>query len=248
VDAVTQCEVVARLVQAAERGDGLLATYVNAWSLVQVEQDGGFGGLLDTFDICFADGIGVVYTLWLTRLRRIKKVTANEFFAFLFQEAANRGLSVGFVGSKPGVARTVADEMLRRFPNLKIQLCASGWLSSEAEKVLSEELRQVKPQILLVGRGQPLQEKWVQGIRALLPNAVILCVGGLFDYLSGNVRQTPRWIRRIGFEWLHRLVHNPRYWRMYVCGLPLLGFYIIKYYVKRSLGRPMIGTWKQTPG
>jgi N-acetylglucosaminyldiphosphoundecaprenol N-acetyl-beta-D-mannosaminyltransferase len=235
VDGVSATEVVARIVQAAERREGMTATYLNGWTLVQAERELEFSRLLGTFDLCFADGIGVVHSMFLTRLRRISKVTANDFGVLLFQEAANRGLKIAFIGSEEGVAQEVALQMQRRFPGLEIVFCSTGYLSCEQEASVLDHLKQLNPHIVLVGRGQPLQERWIEHCRSILPNTSFLCVGGLFDYLSGRVRQTPSWIRRIGFEWLHRLLHHPHYWYMYVLGIPLLYWHILKFQFIRAL-------------
>lgn len=233
VDGVTSTEVVARVVQAAERRAGITATYLNGWTLVQVERDAEFSRLLGTFDLCFADGIGVVHSMWLTRFRRITKVTANDFFGLLFQEAANRGLKLAFIGAEEGVTQTVALQMQQSFPGLEITFCSTGYLNREQESNVLDQLKGFDPHIVLVGRGQPLQERWVQQCRSFLPKTSFLCVGGLFDYISGRVEPTPTWIRRIGFEWLHRVLNHPHYWYMYALGIPLLFWYILKFQFTR---------------
>jgi N-acetylglucosaminyldiphosphoundecaprenol N-acetyl-beta-D-mannosaminyltransferase len=186
--------------------------------------------------------------MFLTRLRRISKVTANDFAVVLFQEAANRGLKIALVGSEEGVAHAVALQMQQRFPVLEIVFCSTGYLDHEQEASVLGQLKRLDPHIVVVGRGQPLQERWVEHCRRILPNTSFLCVGGLFDYLSGKVKQTPTWIRRIGFEWLHRFLHHPHYWYMYVLGIPLLYWHILKFQFKRALqatvpsqGRPHFG-------
>ena len=236
VDAVTSAELVARLVQAGERRTSLTATYVNGWSLVNAERDSIFCKSLAEFELCFADGIGVVYTLLLLKGMCLRKVTANDFCALLFQEAANRRLRVALVGAKEGVAQAVASKMRRDIPDLQVLLCSSGYLNTTEEENLVNALREVDAHIVLVGRGQPVQELWVQRCRKLLPNTVFLCVGGLFDYVTGQVRSTPIWVRRIGFEWLHRLVHHPRrYGYMYIYGIPLLLWYVSKHKLARMI-------------
>lgn len=236
VDAVSSTEIVARLVQAAELHTGFTATYLNNWSLVKAERDRAFRKALDEFEVCFADGIGVVYTLLLTRLSRIKKVTANDFYIPLFQELANRRLKVALVGAKEGVARMVARHAQCHFPGLQIVLCSTGYLDSAQESAVATDLVKTRPDLVIVGRSQPTQELWVQRCKTAMPKTVFLCVGGLLDYICGNVRATPLWIRRTGFEWLYRVIYHPeRYWFMYVWGIPLQLWYISKYQCTRIL-------------
>jgi N-acetylglucosaminyldiphosphoundecaprenol N-acetyl-beta-D-mannosaminyltransferase len=78
------------------------------------------------------------------------------------------------------------------------------------------------PDILLVGFGMPLQEKWIAENRAGLDASVIMTVGAAFDYLAGEVRRAPRWATTRGLEWLGRLLVEPhRLWRRYLIGNPL---------------------------
>jgi N-acetylglucosaminyldiphosphoundecaprenol N-acetyl-beta-D-mannosaminyltransferase len=186
VDGVASAELVARLVQAGERRTGLTATYLNGWSLIRAERDSNFRKSLAEFDLCFADGIGVAFTLFLTKLIRIKKVTASDFYVPLFQEAANRGLKIALVGGKEGVAQAVACQMRREIPGLQVVFCASGYLKSAEEEHVVNELRRLDPSIVIVERGQPTQELWVQKYKSLLPNTVFLCVEDLFDYISSH--------------------------------------------------------------
>lgn len=234
VDGVSESDLIDLILVNAESESGLAITYLTAWTLVQVERDPDFQELLQGFDIVYADGIGVVLALWLTTFRRIRKVTANDFFFELCVQAARRNLSVAFVGTQEGITDEVARIAREQIPGLEIKLTAKGYLTPPEESSVLQHLEREKPHIVLLGRGQPLQEEWVQQCRSLLPTTVFFCVGGLFDYVSGRVRHTPRWIRRCGFEWLHRLTFNfQTYWRIYVFGLPILFGYIARHNIRR---------------
>jgi N-acetylglucosaminyldiphosphoundecaprenol N-acetyl-beta-D-mannosaminyltransferase len=229
VDGVSSAEVVTRLVQAGERRVGMAVTYLHGWTLVQAVRDPEFSRLLGAFDICIPDGMGVVYCMFLTRFRRIKKVTANEFFGLLLQEAANRGLKIAMIGGGEETLQMAVARLRRTIPGLEIVFCSSGYLNREQEGAVLDQLKKIDPHLVFVGRGQPLQERWVLEFRRVLPNTSFFCVGGLFDYISGRIVPTPTWIRRTGFEWLHRLLHHPNYWHKYVLGIPLLFWHIFRF-------------------
>jgi N-acetylglucosaminyldiphosphoundecaprenol N-acetyl-beta-D-mannosaminyltransferase len=67
--------------------------------------------------------------------------------------------------------------------------------------------------VLLVAYGAPKQELWLDRNLAALGIPVGIGVGGVFNYLSGDVPRAPAWVRRLHFEWLHRLVTQPWRWR-----------------------------------
>ncbi len=73
-----------------------------------------------------------------------------------------------------------------------------------------EQVRAFAPDILFVGMGMPRQELWILNNLEALPNCVIFSVGAAFDYEAGAQAEAPRWMGRMGVEWLFRLVHDPK--------------------------------------
>ena len=233
IDSVTEPEVMARIIAAAEAHRGLTVTYLNGWTLVLTYQDRCFARELKQFDICYADGVGVIYALVLSCLKRVRKVTANNFFFSLCAEVERRGLSLALIGARPGIARELAGNLHARFPSLCLPVVGSGFLSQVEEEQMLQELREHGVRIVIIGRGQPLQERWALQLAKALPKTVIFCVGGLFDYTTGRVIPTPQWIRRLGFEWLHRFCCHPvTYWRYYLVGIPLFFLYILRHHLE----------------
>lgn len=66
--------------------------------------------------------------------------------------------------------------------------------------------------ILFVAFGSPKQEIWIAENLDKLPVRVAIGVGGAFDFVSGKVKRAPVWVRKIGLEWLFRLILQP--WRI----------------------------------
>jgi N-acetylglucosaminyldiphosphoundecaprenol N-acetyl-beta-D-mannosaminyltransferase len=115
----------------------------------------------------------------------------------------------------------------KRCPGLRVTGWRHGYFTAEEESVILEEINTLSPDILLVGMGMPRQELWANRHRRILNTRVIMCVGGALDIMSGKLTLTPDWIRRVGFEWLHRLIREPsRLKRM--MDLPRFMFAIIK--------------------
>lgn len=233
VDAITKEEIIARIISCAEKQKGYLVTYLTAWTLVLSMRNPKFGKLLTSFDLRCADGMGVVVSLFLTKFRRIKKVTLHDYYMLLIKEIANRKLKVALVGGAPELAERAAQRMRGIVPSLNICLCHHGYFSFfYEEQLLKNDLIKAKPHILFIGMSQPFQEQWINRTAKFLPNSVFICVGAFFEYITVKELQLPirmHWIRNVGFEWLWRLVHDPkRLWKRYLLGLPLLGFYILR--------------------
>lgn len=232
VDPVTQEEVQARIISSAVHRRGMFVTYLTGWSLVLSHKDPQFRQLLNAADLCYADGAGVVFSMLCSSFRRLKKVTANDFYFQFFEEIANRELSFALIGGEQGVADAAAARITERVPSANCVFRSSGYFSDETPVI--DKLLQLKPHVVILAMGQPIQEERAYRWSRLMPDTVFYCVGGLFDVISGRVTIPPVWVRHCGFEWLHRLVHSPRLlWRRYVLGIPILGLYILRSFFVR---------------
>ena len=97
-------------------------------------------------------------------------------------------------------------KMKKRYPNLKIAGFAEG-----TPRELLEEVKQSKPDAILVAYGAPAQEKWIAQYHTKIPSLRIgIGVGGTFDFWAGKTKRAPQWAQNIGIEWLWRLLQEPR--------------------------------------
>lgn len=85
------------------------------------------------------------------------------------------------------------------------------WREWTLRSGLIQQLAEFEPQIVLVGLGFPEQELWLEHFLKQIPTARIgMGIGGAFDFWTGVAKRAPGWMRLCGFEWLWRLVHEPR--------------------------------------
>ena len=124
-----------------------------------------------------------------------------------------RGLSHYFYGGGPGVAGQIADRLSARFPGLLVAgTFTPPFRELDAAEMdgLRSDIARGRPDIVWVGLGTPKQERFMAGPGRTLDAALLVGVGAAFDFLSGRVRQAPRWMQRSGLEWLFRLCTEPR--------------------------------------
>lgn len=168
------------------------------------------------------DGMSVVFAARLLGydVSGRHRVTYVDWIRPLAREAAAHGWRIFYLGSKPGVAARASVLLRREEPALQIRT-RHGYFdsrpgSAESAAVL-REIAAFRPHILMVGMGMPRQEIWVLEHLAQLEANVILTAGACMDYVAGVVPTPPRWMGRLGLEWLYRLKSEPRrLWRRYL--------------------------------
>jgi N-acetylglucosaminyldiphosphoundecaprenol N-acetyl-beta-D-mannosaminyltransferase len=159
------------------------------------------------------DGMPLV---WLSRLnghRFVQRVYGPDLMLALCELAAQRGYRNFLYGGLPGVADQLSQNLQKRFPGLQVVGTYSppfGQINAEEDQAIVERIKSSGAEIVWVGISSPKQEFWMASHLGNLGSAVMLGVGAAFDFHSGRKRQAPRWLQHTGFEWLFRLITEPR--------------------------------------
>ncbi|WP_088240331.1 WecB/TagA/CpsF family glycosyltransferase [Calothrix rhizosoleniae] len=153
-------------------------------------------------------------------IKREQRVTYADWIWPLMAKAAENNWRVFYLGSKPGVAEKGAARLRLKFPNLQIKT-AHGYINlpQDSHKSLStlETISKYQPHILIVGMGMPQQEHWILKNLPHIKSNTILTGGACIDYVAGAVPTPPRWMGKVGLEWLYRLLNEPkRLWKRYL--------------------------------
>jgi N-acetylglucosaminyldiphosphoundecaprenol N-acetyl-beta-D-mannosaminyltransferase len=214
---------IGRLVREGERG---LVLNVNAHLLNLCYEDPELRGFLNGAEVVFCDGAGVMLAARILGKRIPERITYADWAWRLAAFAAAERYSLYFLGARPGVAQEAAKSLRRSYPNLRIVGVRHGYFDHSAKSpenaAVVREINAAAPDILLVGLGMPLQERWLMENRERIDAGVVLTGGAVFDYVSGGLRRGPRLLTDNGFEWLARLLVEPRrLWRRYLVGNPL---------------------------
>jgi N-acetylglucosaminyldiphosphoundecaprenol N-acetyl-beta-D-mannosaminyltransferase len=174
--------------------------------------------------LVLADGAPVVAAARMLRRAIPERVPGSDLAPAMFKRVAKSiddgvdstalPLRVFLLGAGPGVAERAAANIAARWPGVEVVGTLSPPMgferdASENERILAA-VAAAAPDILLVGFGAPKQELWVHAHASQLNAKVALCIGATIDFLAGEKRRAPRWMRRVGLEWLHRLSTEPR--------------------------------------
>lgn len=231
VDILNMDQTLARLEQfIQERRFHQVAT-ANTDFLVNAMHDPELQYILRAADLVVPDGMPLVWASRGMGSPLPERVTGADLVPRLACLAAQKGYRIYMLGARPEVARMAKAKLQADYPGIQIVGCVSPPAASIIEMdgdALLADIERAAPDILLVAFGNPKQEKWIHMHRGRLQNVpVCIGIGGTFDFIAGEVPRAPSALQRAGFEWVHRLVHNPRYlWKRYgrdlVQGGPLL--------------------------
>jgi exopolysaccharide biosynthesis WecB/TagA/CpsF family protein len=176
------------------------------------QQDPEYGRILKEADLVLPDGVGIKLAGGLIGAELRENLNGTDLFPKLCDHARHRGQTIFLVGAAPGVAEAVKERMTARYPGLSIVGARDGYFDpgSDDELATIAEINATRPDYLLVARGVPEQEKWIDTHRESMDFGVAMGVGGLFDFYSGRITRAPLWVREIGLEWLWRFGQEPR--------------------------------------
>lgn len=207
---MTQEEAVTAIRQMLEHEDQHHVATPNNEMLVAGAYDPQFRAVLNRTTLNLSDSTGVVWAARLLRYRMPERVTGVDTVAALCR-TLDRSCPVFLLGAAPGVAERAAVTLCREQPKLCICGTYAGSPCEEDAPTILARIRAAAPRLLLVAYGAPAQDLWIARHLPSLPSVrVAMGVGGTFDFLAGHRSRAPTFIRRAGFEWLWRLLQEPR--------------------------------------
>jgi len=213
-----------RIAQLADAGGHHFVATVNPEFVMRAGVDHKFARVLESADLCLADGSGVVWAARRQGCTIREPVTGVDLIPPLAALCARRHFRLFLLGAAPGVAADLASRLRAAQPALEAA-AHSGSPDPSFDAETLALIRSYKPHVLLVAYGAPSQELWIDRMSDLL--GVAIGVGGAFDYLTGRVPRAPAWMRRAGMEWLFRLIRQP--WRIRrMAVLPLYAWRVLR--------------------
>jgi N-acetylglucosaminyldiphosphoundecaprenol N-acetyl-beta-D-mannosaminyltransferase len=139
-----------------------------------------------------------------------------EVVHYLLEWEGVERLRVAFIGGRGNLAEELADCYQAKWPQAQfvgmIGIKDIQNPGENEEKKLFSIVAELKPHLVLVAFGSPAQELWIEANKGRFGPAVVMGVGGAFDFLGGRVARAPKWMRATGLEWLFRLARQP--WRL----------------------------------
>jgi len=222
---ITDYSILLQLINSAiDQNQKLCIAYANANSVNFSYINPEFKNYLQKFDIIHPDGIGIKLAINFLRTGFYKgsRFTGSDFYPLLTADAIKHNRKLFFFGNSEEVLNKISGNN----HGLQIAGLQNGY-NFEDEKVIAQ-INSSMSDILIIGLGTPLQEKWIAEHREHINCRVMICVGDGISVFAGTRQRGPVLLRAIGMEWLFRLMSSPlKYFKRYIIGNPLFLYRII---------------------
>ena len=235
---------VQQIIAAAQRKNfSGYVTVTGVHGVVESQRDPELKCIHNRSFLSTPDGMPMVWLGKWSGYKDMGRVYGPDLMLTICEATATENEGHFLYGGVEGVAQNLATQLVKNFPGISI----SGThtppfrrLTEEEEQSLYKELKKTKPRYIWVGLGTPKQEKFMHDFLAKYPDLtkdwnhglVMLGVGAAFDFHTERILQAPRWIQNAGFEWLFRILIEPkRLWKRYA--------YSIGYFIKNIIPQMM---------
>lgn len=198
---------------------------------------------LRTATCFFPDAIGIVWALRMLHGIKTERIAGFELLFDILSIANRHGLKVTLVGARPESLRIALQRLHEKYPNARFVAAQHGYFEGAERRDVLDRIVDAEPDILFVGLGTVKQERFIAEIRSQVSIPLCMSVGGSFDVISEFSPRAPRWLCRLGFEWLYRLFRQPKRWKA-MLPLPVFAARVMMAFFKAKL---LPGSRKRLP-
>lgn len=212
IDVVDYDRAIEQIVSWIRKRTHTYVCFVNVYALMMYQEDKELLRYVNKAGLVAADGMPIVWTGKLYN-KAVSRVYGTTLVRKLFRATHPSRLRVYFLGGQQGQSKRLVAQVRRIYPGVDIvgvHETPDRPIRPEENKIIIHEINTSNADIVLVGLGTPHQERWIMQHRKTLTPPVLIGVGSTVDFLSGDKKEAPEWIQQTGFEWVFRLILEPR--------------------------------------
>ncbi len=209
-------------VEYAKKHKGQVVT-INPEMFEYVNKNPEFADIIENAEMVIPDGIGVQLGLRVMGYN-VKRIPGIEFAKRLISEFQSRPIAL--IGAKPEILSKTVKNLKSEFKGINIVYARDGYFDDP--NLVFKEVSEQNPELVLVALGSPKQEEFIYKLKSILPNALMVGVGGSFDVWSGVVERAPEIYQRLWLEWLYRAIKEPKRLKRIFPSLPLFIIQVLK--------------------
>jgi N-acetylglucosaminyldiphosphoundecaprenol N-acetyl-beta-D-mannosaminyltransferase len=224
--ALTEEQTVDMIIEEVRQHHGGWVSTPNISQLEQINESLELQELVEDASLVVADGMPLVWASQIQGTPLPERVAGSNLVWSLAGAAADAGASLFLLGGDDGVAPRAQAVLEREIPGLRVVGTHTPPVgfehNPEQTSIIAEKLETTHPDVVYVGLGFPKQERLIRELTRRLPGTWFLGIGMSLSFISGDVQRSPRWMQKLGLEWGHRLLSEPRrlFRRYIVDGIP----------------------------
>ena len=211
IDALSMRQTLDIVEDAVANDKHIHHTVVNAGKIVLMQKDKELEKSVNEADLINADGQAVVWASKMLGSPLPERVSGIDLMEKLVKRSFEKGYRCYFLGAEEDVVSNLITLYKKKYSNNVIAGYRNGYFKKSDEKRIAKVISQSNANILFVAITSPKKEIFLNTYKKELKNInFIMGVGGSFDVIAGKVNRAPKWMQGIGFEWLYRVIQEPR--------------------------------------
>lgn len=211
IDALSMRQTLDIVEDAVANDKHIHHTVVNAGKIVLMQEDKELEKSVNEADLINADGQAVVWASKMLGSPLPERVSGIDLMEKLVKRSFEKGYRCYFLGAEEDVVSNLITLYKKKYSNNVIAGYRNGYFKKSDEKRIAKVISQSNANILFVAITSPKKEIFLNTYKKELKNInFIMGVGGSFDVIAGKVNRAPKWMQDIGFEWLYRVIQEPR--------------------------------------
>lgn len=201
---------VAEVLKSHSKG---YACLIGVHGIMEAQRDPGLAKIYARAALKIPDGTPAVWVGRFQGFSLMEQVTGPDLMWEIFQRKEFSEFTHFLYGGKEGVAEELRSRLEFEFPWARVigtYTPPFRDLTLEEDAQFIARIRELKPDIIWVGISTPKQERFMARLLPLLHTTIMFGVGAAFDFHTGRIKDSPRWVKRAGLQWMHRLIQDPR--------------------------------------
>ena len=218
LDLLTMDETVKYIDNKIQNNNFIQHVVVNVAKLVNLQKDKELFKSVNDSDLINVDGMGVIYGAKFLNfeIEKQHKVSGIDLFFELIKLSEKKSYKIFLLGGTEEVINITNKKLKIEYPNLSIVGFHNGYFWDKEETIV-EKIKKSGAKILFVAITSPKKENFINKWKKVLNVNFVMGVGGTFDIVSGKAKRAPAWMQKNGFEWIYRIIQEPkRMWKRYL--------------------------------
>jgi N-acetylglucosaminyldiphosphoundecaprenol N-acetyl-beta-D-mannosaminyltransferase len=212
VDNITRAQAVVRVMDMIKSGGVFHIIFLNPYKILRYKGNADLRVISGSADMHLAAGAGLQWAGRILKTPIRERIPVLSFIMDIVRIAEIKEYSIFLVGGKPEIVERAFFNIRKSFPKIRIVGRHGGYFNAARETSVIEAMRKSEANIIFVGMGFPLEDKWIHKIKGEFKNAVFIGVGGSFDIISGEIKKAPSYFMEKGLDWFYRIITKP--WRI----------------------------------